>query len=106
SNAAIVWPSWSPDGTKLSFVTIVEPGRYSDGRPRTQQQDIWTINVDGTSRRRITDGAALYATPFWGSDNRIYFVSDRGGTECIWSARADQTPGTATVRTDTQQVEP
>ena len=88
SNAAIVSPSWSPDGTKLAFSTIVDPGRGVGSKP-AGQQDIWTINADGTNRHRLTDGNGTNATPFWASDNRIYFVSDRAGNDCIWSARAD-----------------
>ncbi|HEY7088560.1 MAG TPA: DPP IV N-terminal domain-containing protein [Tepidisphaeraceae bacterium] len=99
SNAAIVSPSWSPDGKRLSFATIVEPGKGAAG-----QQDIWTINTDGTSRHRITDGTGICATPYWGPDNRIYFVSNRGGTETIWSAKADQSSNTATANTDTKEV--
>jgi TolB protein len=88
SNAAIVSPVWSPDGSKLAFSTIVDPARSTGTKP-AGQQDVWTVNLDGTNRHRITDGNGTNATPFWASDNRIYFVSDRGGTECIWSARAD-----------------
>ena len=89
SNAAIVSPAWSPDGKRLSFATVVEPAQNATGKPRGQQ-DIWTVNADGTNRHRITDGNGICATPYWAADNRIYFVSDRGGTECIWSARAEQ----------------
>lgn len=99
SNAAIVSPSWSPDGKKLSFSTVVEPAANATGKPRGQQ-DIWTVNLDGTNRHRITDGTGICATPYWANDNRIYFVSDRGGTETVWSARAEQgNISTATVET-------
>jgi Tol biopolymer transport system component len=96
SNAAIVSPSWSPDGKRLSFATIVEPAKGQTG-----QQDIWTVSSDGTNRHRITDGTGLCATPFWGADNRVYFVSNRGGADCIWSAKVDQT-NTATATVDTK----
>ncbi len=101
-NAAIVSPSWSPDGRKLSFATIVEPAG-SNGKPHGQQ-DIWTVNTDGTNRHRITDGNGICATPFWGSDNRIYFVSDRGGTESIWSARAEQSGNIPTAAAETKEL--
>lgn len=102
SNAAIVSPSWSPDGKRLSFATIVEPSRMIGDKP-VGQQDIWTINADGTNRRRITDGNGICATPFWSADGRIYFVSDRAGSECIWSARAEPSD-TATATIDTQEL--
>jgi Tol biopolymer transport system component len=88
SNAAIVAPSWSPDGKQLAFATIAEPGNSTAAKP-LGQQDIWTINVDGTNRHRVTDGVGMNLSPFWASDNRVFFVSDRGGTECIWSAGSD-----------------
>ncbi|MGH7175891.1 MAG: TolB family protein, partial [Tepidisphaeraceae bacterium] len=88
ANAAIVSPCWSPDGRKLAFATIVAPSRTSDGKSQGQQ-DIWTVSADGTNRRRITDGAGSSVTPFWAADNRVYFVSNRGGLECIWSAATD-----------------
>jgi len=60
-----------------------------NGKP-PGQQDVWTVDADGSNRRRITDGAGANTGPCWANDGRIFFVSDRGGAECIWSARADQ----------------
>jgi Tol biopolymer transport system component len=116
SNAAIVSPSWSPDGHRLVFATIIDPTR-SPGRRRAEQ-DIWTINADGSDRRRLTDGNGVNLSPVWGEDNRVYFISDRGGTESIWSVRpeigqvftasaAPKTPkkNEAVGETDTREVE-
>jgi TolB protein len=103
SNAAIVSPTWAPDGKRLSFATIVDPVHTEQGRP-VGQQDIWVVNLDGTNRHRITDGNGICATPFWAPDGRIYFVSNRGGNDAIWSARAQQT-GTATAGTETKELQ-
>jgi TolB protein len=88
SNAAIVSPTWSPDGKRLAFATIVNPSRSKDA---DSQQDIWLIDADGSNRQRLTDGSGVNVNPFWSSDNRIFFVSDRSGNECIWSAAAPRT---------------
>jgi len=85
SNAAIVAPSWSPDGKKLAFATIIEPAR---GTERPAEQDIWTINIDGTARKRLTDGVGTNLSPAWSTDGRVYFISNRGGNESVWSAPA------------------
>lgn len=87
SNAAIISPAWSPDGKRLAFSTIVEPAQTNKGKPRGQQ-DIWIIDADGAGRNRLTDGTSTCLTPCWASDNRVYFVSDRGGHENVWSVRA------------------
>jgi TolB protein len=80
SNSAVVSPSWSPDGRRLTFSTILDPAKEAG------QQDVWIINSDGTNRQRLTDGKGVNAAPFWGPDGRVYFISDRDGKECIWSA--------------------
>jgi TolB protein len=107
-NAAIVAPSWSPDGNRLAFATIVEPGRLgaeTDARraavaKQYGQQDVWTIDADGGNRQRLTDGNGTNLSPFWAADHRVYFISDRGGAECVWSARADPTPAFDVAKDD------
>lgn len=85
-NAALVAPAWAPDGHRLTFATVVDP---DSPKSIAGTQDIWTVNADGSGRQRLTDGKGVYATPVWGMDGRIYFVSDRGGKESIWSTQAD-----------------
>jgi Tol biopolymer transport system component len=85
TNAAVVSPCWSPDGSKLAFATVVAPNTVdAEGKP-TGQQDIWTVDVDGGNRHRLTDGRGINTSPNWGRDGRVYFVSNRAGTDCIWS---------------------
>jgi TolB protein len=95
TRAAIVSPTWSPDGKRLAFGTVVPA--LSGSKPA--QQDIWVVNADGTNKQRLTDGHGLNLQPWWSADGRIYFISDRGGTECVWSVRADD-PNNKTVTAD------
>jgi TolB protein len=103
-NAAIVSPAWSPDGKKLAFTTIVEPKRTADGKT-AGQQDVWIVNVDGTGRRRLTDGNGTNLTPYWAVDNRVYFVSDRGGNPAVWSVQAGPAPAPVAAASVTRSEE-
>ena len=85
-NAAVLQPGWSPDGTKIVFTTVVNPGGDAEW---PEQSDIWIINADGTSRIGLTNGRFRNMQPTWGADGRVYFVSNRGGIENIWSMAAD-----------------
>ena len=95
TNAAIVSPALEP-GRQAAGVRDGRaaqprrPRRRQGGTPaRRGQQDIWTVDADGANRQRLTDGNGTNLCPFWAADNRVYFVSDRGGNESVWSVRAD-----------------
>jgi Tol biopolymer transport system component len=60
-------PTWSPDGTKLAFMSS------RDGNP-----EIYTMNADGTSQTRLTNNGALDARPSWSWEGYgISFTSAR-----------------------------
>lgn len=87
--AAILSPSWSPDGRKLAFATVAQDGAVAGVR------DIWVVNANGGQVKRLTQGGGANLQPYWAVDNRIYFVSNRNGNEAIWSVDAGDAQSTA-----------
>jgi Tol biopolymer transport system component len=62
-------PAWSPDGSRLAFVSGPSP------------RHLWVINADGSGRKQITNNAYLYGEgdrhPSWSPDGeRIFFTRD------------------------------
>lgn len=87
-NAAVLQPNWSPDGAQIVFTTVVNPDGNSEW---PTQSDIWTVYRDGTNRVSLTNSRFRNMQPAWGVDGRVYFVSNRGGVENIWSVAAPTT---------------
>ena len=59
------FPTWSPDGTRIAFVS----GR--DGHP-----EVFVMNADGTQVRQPTDNDGVDGRPAWSPDGtRIAFSS-------------------------------
>lgn len=83
-NAAIINPAWSPDGSRIVFVTVVEPGDDAD-MDGVGQSDIWIANLDGSGRTNLTNGHDANYQPVWASDGRVYFVTNRTGVDNVWS---------------------
>jgi Tol biopolymer transport system component len=72
-----VFPSWSPDGSQIAFVSD------RDGRqPGSEShQDVYVMNADGSNVRRLTDAKGRDICPAWSPDgSTIAFVSAREQT--------------------------
>ncbi|MDX6555292.1 MAG: hypothetical protein QOD86_1487 [Miltoncostaeaceae bacterium] len=85
-------PSWSPDGTRLAFVTSPGPGHVCYLRPGPCLEDpqigLTVMNADGTGRAVIATGDAR--DPAWSPDgSRLAYVSAASGTDEIWTMGAD-----------------
>ena len=61
-------PDWSPDGTKIAFVSDRNDGEYQ----------IYVMNADGTNQIRLTDGPRRKRLPDWSPDGRkiVFAVHD------------------------------
>ena len=69
----------SPDGSRMAV--ILSPDH---------QVDLYVLGLRQPSRRRLTRGIAVEASPCWSPDGRqLAFVSDRTGTPRIYIADAD-----------------
>jgi Tol biopolymer transport system component len=95
-NAALINPSWSPDGRRIVFTTVAEP----DGQPeRPTISDIWAMNVDGSGRVNLTNGRFGNYQPVWSPDGTILFVSNRSGVDNLWAVTAGAPEGTPAMAT-------
>jgi len=83
-NAAVINPAWSPDGSRIVFVTVVEPDLQPEDEP-LEQSDLWVVNLDGSGRINLTNGNYANYQPVWSADGKVYFVSNRTGVDNIWS---------------------
>lgn len=81
-NAAVVQPTWSPDGARIAFATVVDP---DDEGEWPAQSDLWIVHADGSGRTALTGNAFRNMQPNWATDGRIYFTSNRSGVENIWA---------------------
>jgi hypothetical protein len=73
-----LWPAWSPDGTKIAFVSH-----------RTGTYQIFTMNSDGTNQTQLTV-VPNNAFPAWSPDGtKISFTSNRFGNDDIFVMNAD-----------------
>lgn len=63
-------PSWSPDGTKIAFISDRNGPDF----------DIYVMNADGSNMMQLTDDPANEFGPTWSPDGKqIVFNSDRHG---------------------------
>ena len=73
------YPSWSPDGRHIAFVS-----------DRDGNDEIYVMGSDGSNPRRLTDHLARDFDPTWSPDGRhIAFVSDRDGNREIYVIGSD-----------------
>lgn len=85
---AMISPSWSPDGTRIVFVSAAElPSEFDNTKwPETNSVfDIWVMNASGHGKVRLTDGHTGNYSPVFSTDGRVFFTSNRSGHENIWS---------------------
>jgi Tol biopolymer transport system component len=73
-SGTILTPSWSPDGSRIAFVSIAD-----------NRQKVFLIPSAGGTAARLTSDSATEGAPAWSADGRyVYFRSDRSGTQAIY----------------------
>ncbi|MBI4833351.1 MAG: PD40 domain-containing protein [Planctomycetes bacterium] len=74
-------PSWSPDGTKITFTST-----------RDGNDEIYVMDADGKNQKRLTENKTNDSMPVWRPDGTfIAFISDRDGTNTIYTMNPDGT---------------
>jgi Tol biopolymer transport system component len=92
--AALIAPTWSPDGSQLAFSILSKSSKADTingvGAAASHvrgRSDIGIVDVDGRGLQRLTSGDAESFSPTWSSTGRIYFSRRSSGSETIWSVR-------------------
>lgn len=78
-----VQPSWSPHRHRIAYWAV-----------NGGQRDVWTIRVDGSDPRAVTNDASMDWNPVWSADGKyLYFCSDAGGNMNLWRIPLDEESG-------------
>lgn len=109
-------PAWSPDGKRIAFVSNRVDPDPTDSR---RSHDLWVMNADGTSVKRLTDWATAYQAgeiwirrPAWSPDgSKIAFqmmvaTGPGAGKSRIYVVNADGTNRTAITSDNVNAADP
>ncbi len=85
--AAFINPAWSPDGSKIVYVSVPNASEWNAQarQQRPASAELWMLNTDGSGKINLTGSTAIALMPFWGPKERLYFVANRGTADNIWS---------------------
>ncbi len=86
-----IQPSWSADGKWLAFTAVGKStNTFDNATDRPPESDIYLISEDGAQLIDLTGDRAGGSewNPFFGTDGRVYFTSDVGGSPRIWSVES------------------
>ncbi|MHC4759426.1 MAG: S9 family peptidase, partial [Planctomycetota bacterium] len=78
-------PQVSPDNRQIVFVL-----RKTDLEQNKSTADLWLVNIDGTSLRRLTSHPENDSNPRWSPDGKtIWFLSSRSDSSQVWYINID-----------------
>ncbi|HEX8736818.1 MAG TPA: winged helix-turn-helix domain-containing protein [Pyrinomonadaceae bacterium] len=81
--------SFAPDG-KIYFSSII-----------SGNDEIWSINADGSGQRQLTNNTADEFAPIISPDNKsVFFVSNKSGSAQLWRMNTDGSNQTQMTETD------
>ncbi len=84
--SALINPSWSPDARFVTFAQVPYSEAWASGASaRPEASVLWMMSVDGSGKVKLTDGRSIDLMPTWSRNNEIFFVSNMGGQEHLWS---------------------
>lgn len=93
--------------SKDMFPSVSVEGKIVFGSDRTDNSEIYTINMRGTDESRLTATTAQNWYPVWSPDGRqIAFVSDRDGDNEIYVMQADGTQQTRLTSNKADDADP
>lgn len=94
-------PSFSQVLTNASSASFAPDGKIYFSSIMSGNDEIWSINADGSNQRQLTNNTADEFAPIISPDNdSVFFVSNKSGSAQLWRMNPDGSNQTQITQTD------